>query len=154
MKKLQLLLLVSVLMASPAYAELPESAVTETMNAAREILPTAKLRDDIKDKTLVGPETEEQKKTPVIPMTDARRVINVGSESAVAAWCGLEWQYSIYLPFMQRERASKRWDDRQIAYIGVLHGVASAMMKKGLEPYGKCSEKQAAHTKARIAAQK
>ncbi|MBN8543308.1 MAG: hypothetical protein J0M34_03490 [Alphaproteobacteria bacterium] len=104
--------------------------LTKIMQLARDILPNAKLSDG----SFVPPETDEEKKSPVIPPEDAKRVTIAGANTGIAEWCGLDWQNLSYLKFMKQERAKLIWSDKQMAYIGLLHGImqgaTSDMMAK------------------------
>ncbi|GEM_PF-6625409 len=43
----------------------------------------------------------------------------------------LDWQ-SYYLAFMKKERRAARWNDKQIAFIGILFGTAQHATKDAL----------------------
>ena len=81
---------------------------------------------------------------PVIPTTEARRIVHAAVPTGFAMWCGVEWQ-PFYLDFMQRERSSGVWSETQLAYIGVLFGMSQQItaMSASSQP---CSEKQRAET--------
>ena len=118
---------------SPARAEdgLPDVAVLGMMEVVRDHLPFANLSDG----SHPAPETEAERAVPLVPIAEGRKIILTGFNSGIAEWCGLDWE-AHYLGFMQAERARKQWSDKQIAYIGMLHGNAmqtyiDAMAERG-----------------------
>ena len=96
------------------------------MKIAREHLTQAHLSDG----SNVPAETKEELKTPIIPFADARRVVNRGMITAQAEHCGLDWANQSYIPFMNHERAKKIWSDKQMAYIGLVHGITQGTFFK------------------------
>ena len=113
---------------SDANASMSDSEAKMFMELARQNITQAKLHDG----SFVPAETEEEKKTPIIPVLDGQRVIQVGFRSGVAAWCKVD-NKDYYLGFMQQERGHSRWTDKQIAYIGLLHGVAKGSVLRATE---------------------
>jgi hypothetical protein len=111
-----------------------EAIVKENMDALRPHIGGLRLGDG----NFVPPETPEELKAPVIPYEDSRRVVNRGILSAMAEFCGLDWQHESFIPFMKQERARKRWSGKQIAFIGGLHGVTQNGILKSLETKGAC----------------
>jgi hypothetical protein len=79
----------------------------------------------------IQPKDEEDRKIVPIPMADARRVAQAGVPAGIAAWADLDWE-SYYKAFMKKERSSRRWSGKQIAYIGLLFGVAQGSTEKSL----------------------
>src|SRR5262245_261057 len=69
-------------------------------------------------------------RTPIIPIADSRRVVEGALPVGVAMWCGVEWR-PYYLGFMRTEPA-KRWSEVQVAYIGVLFGLAQQTIASSL----------------------
>ena len=63
----------------------------------------------------------ERSKLPISEAT-ADHVISVGELSGVAEWCGLNWQ-SHFLSLTAKAR-QQLFNDKQVAFIGLLHGVA------------------------------
>ena len=75
------------------------------------------------------PKDEKDRHTIPIPLADVRRVARAGAPAGIASWAGLDWQ-SYYDAFMKQERRSGRWSGKQIAFIGVLFGVAQGSFEK------------------------
>jgi hypothetical protein len=61
--------------------------------------------------------------TPLIPKQDALRIVDSAIPVGLAMSCRVNWQ-KYYLHFMQIERAKEKWTQTQIAFIGLLFGVA------------------------------
>lgn len=121
--------------------------VTEIVRIARANLTNAVMSDG----SPVPPETDEEKLHPIIPMMDAVRVVDRGNLSAMAEWCNMEWEHASYLPFMQKERKEARWSDKQLAFIGLIHGVTMQATKQALAKQKPCTSQQAGEVKARLA---
>jgi hypothetical protein len=111
-----------------------EAIVQQNIDALRPHIGELRLGDG----SLVPTETPEELKTSVIPYEDSRRVVNRGILSAMAEFCGLDWQHESFIPFMEQERAGKRWSGKQIAFIGGLHGITQNGILKSLETKGAC----------------
>lgn len=110
-------------MACPAFAQdeagpLPE-LVDQLTAAARCNLTKARLRDG----SPVPAETPEERAQALVPCSLEVQTIERGLLSAAMATCGLDSDAFSYLPYMRAIRASARYSDKQIAYIGLLHGV-------------------------------
>lgn len=83
---------------------------------------------------------------PVIPESEGMLVVDAGVASGIAEWCGVEWSTGNFLPLMTWQRQRGLWDDRQIAYIGMLHGIALGLTSAQAEAGGDCP----AETRARV----
>src|SRR5262245_21381469 len=81
---------------------------------------------------------------PIIPLADARRVIEVAMPVATAVWCGVDWR-PYYLRFMQAER-KRSWTEVQLAYMGVLFGLTQQTFGDALrsDPNKPCSAERKA----------
>ena len=78
------------------------------------------------------PKDDKDRDTIPIPLADVRRVARSGAPAGIASWAGLDWQ-SYYDAFMKQERRSGRWSGKQIAFIGVLFGVAQGSFEESCE---------------------
>lgn len=107
--------------------------VEDTMRQVRAHLPKAKLSDG----TNVPPETNAELKTPILPFADGKRVMNMGILTAHAQFCELNWREA-YAGFMRGERAKRVWTEKQLAYIGLLHGAMQGNAHSNLTKKGKC----------------
>jgi hypothetical protein len=79
----------------------------------------------------VQPIDDAERTAPVIPFSDAVRVVSAAAPVGGALWCGVEWQ-PYYRAFMQSERR-KSWSEKQVAFIGVLFGLAQHAMWNALK---------------------
>jgi hypothetical protein len=67
------------------------------------------------------PETPVERARPLIPRDVELRIIDAGMISATADWCGIR-STPHFLAMMDYERGSRRWNERQLTYIALLHG--------------------------------
>lgn len=117
---------------------LADSQVLELMASVREKLPFAILSDG----SHPAPETEAERAVPLLLVEDGRRVLYTGFNSGFAEWCGLDWE-AHYLGFMKAERARQKWSDKQIAFIGMMHGTAMQMYADSVATLGRpCSPEE------------
>lgn len=78
-----------------------------------------------RDGSKILPDDDLEKRAPLISRHDALRTLAIGNLSGNARRCGLEWEET-FLSFMRSER-SRFWDEKQIAFFGVLHGIGQSM---------------------------
>jgi hypothetical protein len=92
--------------------------------------------------------------TPLIPLADARRVVEAAFPVGVAMWCKVEWR-PYYLRFMQTER-KRSWTQVQVAYIGVLFGLSQQTFSDALarDPERPCPAERRAEVEAALAAER
>jgi len=88
------------------------------------------------DGKLLSPTDEDERQRLLIPRVDAERVVHDAHKYGLALWCNLDWKPT-YLRYMQVERR-KRWNEKQIAFIGVLFGVTQGAVKQWAA--GTCTE--------------
>jgi hypothetical protein len=79
----------------------------------------------------VQPVDNAERTAPVIPFADSARVVSAAAPVGGALWCGVEWQ-PYYVAFMQSERR-KSWSEKQVAFIGVLFGLAQHSISNALK---------------------
>jgi hypothetical protein len=79
---------------------------------------------------VVQPKDEKERRMVPIPDKEAVRVVRAATPAGLAMWCGVPWQ-SYYEAFMKSER-SKPWSDKQLAFIGMLFGVAQGSLAKSV----------------------
>ena len=142
-------LLLSLSAASAALAQGGMSQVTDTdvenfMDLARNRLHVARLLDG----SFVPPETPEERRQPLLPLADGRRVVERGVISALAQWCGMAWSERSYMPFMRGERRRQIWSDNQIAYIGLLHGTTLGAIGRSLQRTSTCTDQHRTNLEA------
>lgn len=74
----------------------------------------------------VVPKDDKERKTLPISKEQAHHIITKGGESGLAQWCGVPWEerYQLIIAQFRLHMTS----DTQVAYAGVLHGLAQQMM--------------------------
>ena len=113
-------LLCAVLPAAAQEVGPPPQLVDELTSRARDNLAQARLSDG----SNVPAETPEQRAAAIVPRSLEVQTIDRALLSAALEACELDSSTLSYLPYMQRVRASGRYSERQIAYIGLLHGIS------------------------------
>lgn len=117
-------------MAAPALAQddigPPPALVDQLTSVARENLTRARLRDG----SQVPPETPEERTKSIVPRALEVQTIDRALLSAAMNVCGLDSDELSYLPYMRKIRASGRYSDKQLAYVGLLHGIAMGFLQQ------------------------
>ena len=72
--------------------------------------------------------TEAEFKDPPISIDQARTALIVGGRSAIAHWCGLDAERRSVLPLLTQLRRSKRFNERQLALMAVIHGIQQGVL--------------------------
>ncbi|MBL8838470.1 MAG: hypothetical protein JNL66_19620 [Alphaproteobacteria bacterium] len=97
----------------------PDEAVVELMEHARADLPRV---SDNRGRPFAA-NSPSDRNGAVIPIVEARTIIDTGFASGAARWCQLDWQQNLRF-LLNEQRARGIWDERQLAFIGVLHAHA------------------------------
>ena len=98
------------------------------------------------DGKLLQPATEGERRTVLIPDADAQRIVNDAVIYGVALWCGVKWE-PVYHQYMQAER-KRRWSVKQIAFVGMLFGVAQGTIESSMPR--KCTAEEKSKAEARL----
>lgn len=112
-----------------------DSFVETVVDAANELLPKGRMFDG----TPPPPVTPAERRDGVIPFEAARLIVNLAADTALAEFCGLDWKQLSFRPIMRRERARGTWTDRQLAYIGLMHGFVQGQSHKLLQHHETCT---------------
>ncbi len=123
----------------PHFSPLSENMefVTQVADFARTNLKSAKLPNG----ESVGRESKKEMKVALLPFDKEQEVVDRGILAVTAEWCGMEWESASYKPFMNDERASGQWTDKQLTYMGVMHGFTMGMIGRELNKAGECTAK-------------
>tara|TARA_B100000315_G_C14212864_1_gene422889 strand:+ start:116 stop:622 length:507 start_codon:yes stop_codon:yes gene_type:complete len=113
---------------------LSNKTVKSFVDVMRENIHVLKLSDG----SHVPAETEEELKHPIIPAEEAKEIVDVGFASAYAEWCGVDWQHLSFLPLMAYQRSRHKWSDKQLAFIGGLHGYTLGVISEINKDKGPC----------------
>ena len=114
----------AVMLAAPAHADLQvpqltDQELTNIVAKFRAYLPRARLPDG----SPIAPETPAELALPIVPNDVARAVIRRGSVSGMLEACSGDWSGRSFLPMMTQARARGDLQPKQLAFIGLLHGV-------------------------------
>lgn len=107
------------------YLDLPDEFVVRTGEQIRANLHKLK----ISDTEFVAEETPEELAVPILNEEEIETVLVRGIISSTAEWCGYDWGKKSFEPFMREQRGLDR-TDKQMAYIGGLHGYGMSIMQK------------------------
>jgi hypothetical protein len=77
--------------------------------------------------------TAEERAKPPITIEEARLFMRRGVLSGMAEPCKLDWQKRNFLPMMTYWRDTMKKTERQMALIGLVHGIIQGMMKPGAQ---------------------
>lgn len=114
------------LLAAPVSAQMsppPPELVDQLTAHARTALPRARLRDG----SHLPPETEAERARPIVARALEVQTIERGLLTARIEACALDWQRLSYLRYMAALRSSGRYSDKQMAYVGMLHGITQGI---------------------------
>jgi hypothetical protein len=107
----------------------PPALVDDLTAAARSNLSAARMSGG----SQVPAETPEELAQPLVPRSLEVQTIERALLSAAIKACGLDYVALNYLPYMAKIRASGRYSDKQIAYIGLLHGISTGYLGRDLD---------------------
>jgi hypothetical protein len=74
-----------------------------------------------------APTTDAEKRNPPITMAEARAVMHRGVLSGVAVHCDMDWAQRNFQPMMAHWRHTVKKSPRQMATIGMVHGIMQGM---------------------------
>jgi hypothetical protein len=79
----------------------------------------------------IHPKNDQDRETIPISASVVDQVINVGEVSGMARWCGLDWQpnYRALTSYARKQKMT----DKQVAFIGVLHGASSQIIASAMK---------------------
>ncbi|MFC4174684.1 hypothetical protein ACFOYU_21965 [Microvirga sp. GCM10011540] len=111
-----------------------DERVQELLELALRFISRARCENDQPCK----PATEQEMRTPPVAMSHAREAVRTGFLSAVAEKCGLDYGEKFFLPMMSHFRRSVGLNERQLAILGLMHGIELGSSSKSL-PKDACS---------------
>jgi hypothetical protein len=79
-------------------------------------------------------------KGPALPLEIARRVVSRGIVSALAGYCGFDWEAENFKPFIAQEEEKETWSQEQIDSIRALHETVRADVVVKFEQSGPCNK--------------
>ncbi len=114
-----------------------EEVIDRIASFPRDNLARAKLSDG----SFVPPETPQERARPIIAPELIRQTVMRGFLTGEMQACGMNWQESGFLPYMTAVRAARRYSGKQLAYIGLLHGISQGRALQAMaERAAPCSE--------------
>lgn len=90
---------------------------------------------------LCSPATKEEMANPPITIAQARQAMRVGLFSGAAQFCSLDWEHSIFYPFIVHEKHTLKMTPRQLTMLSMLHGtMQNFIVSKYREHEKTCSD--------------
>ena len=77
-----------------------------------------------------APATPDELRTPPISLEHARAAMRAGLASGGMEWCRLDWQQRSFRPMMDHYRKVAGLNERQMALMGLLHGMHQGLMTR------------------------
>lgn len=107
-----------------APADFIKDLTSRAVELARAIAPKARLSDGSQLPTA----TPEDRRRFAIPAELEAQTVRRGMLTGQLLYCDGDGINRSFLPYMGKLRASGRYSERQIAFVGVLHGVSQQMI--------------------------
>jgi hypothetical protein len=100
------------------------------------------------DGKVITPASEAERTALPVSKKLAHFAFEVGELSGVAEWCGVAWQpsFSALMRFARKSNQS----ERQVAFIGVVHGTAQGAVSSAQAKSGQCSAKAKQQVQQRV----
>jgi len=123
-RTLLLALLVMAILPVPASAEskLPQEMVETWSHLVHDNMAGGMIGDG----HIITEEEAAKLEYPLLPYELRERIIIIGHLSGFAKWCGLDWENGSFFPLMVNLRKAGTYNDYQLAFAGLLHGLAQA----------------------------
>jgi hypothetical protein len=121
-------------LAQPTPPGLPDEAVRKVLDLALQNIQRALCGD----RRPCPPATPEEFANPPIAMEHARAIVLTGTRTALADWCGLDWQQRSFLPMMRHYRHVLRFNERQMSLVALVHGIQQGTLEGQLKAKGAC----------------
>ena len=127
--------------AAPVHGQSLPPPDDETVERIASLARANLSRARVSDGSFVPPETPEELVRPIIAAELVRQTVARGFLTGEMEACRLDWQESSYLPYMAAVRAGRRYSDKQLAYVSLLHGFSQAAANWAMEQRGApCTE--------------
>jgi hypothetical protein len=81
------------------------------------------------DGSSVSAETPEERAKPIVSRSLEEQTVDRALLTAGLTFCKLDGTAISYLPYMDRLRASRRYSDKQLAYVDLLHSTAFSFLR-------------------------
>jgi hypothetical protein len=84
--------------------------------------------------------TAEERKQPPLSIAEGRSIMQRGVLSGLAQHCGLDWRTRNFLPMMAHWRLGTKKSARQMALVGLVHGIMQGQIQNAAAKQGACSD--------------
>jgi hypothetical protein len=97
-----------------------------------------------------APATPEEFELPPLTIAQARIAVLVGTQSALARWCGLDAERRSAAPMLRQIRQKLKLNERQVALMAVIHGIQLGLVSEELKARGECTAATRRHLDAQL----
>jgi hypothetical protein len=126
---------------APAQSQSLPAPDDETVQRIAGIVRANITRGRVSDGSFVPPETPQELARPIVAAELVRQTVTRGFLTGEMEACGLDWEEVSFLPYMAAVRAPRRYSDKQLVYIGMLHGFSQGLAVQAMaERATPCSE--------------
>lgn len=124
-----LIILLLCLTSAPSWSGVLPDSVRDKL--LKDVLSQFWGRAKLSDGSFVKPDSEQERIMLPVTITVANQIFDVGEISGYAEWCGLDWQSN----FLTMTSAARKngFKEKQVAFIGVIHGAAQGMVTDALK---------------------
>jgi hypothetical protein len=130
----------------PAPVAFSDEQVNKILQLALDSLPRALCEGN----KPCAPASAEERALPLVSLVDARAVMMRGILSGAAVRCGLDWQRLNFVPMMTYWRRTQKKSERQMAAIGLVHGIMQGISNPRPDT-APCTDEQRRNLAARLA---
>lgn len=95
-------------------------------------------RSKTPDEQVIQPANERERKAPPVNQEVVDFAFDVGELSGLSEWCSMDWK----LTFTALMRSARRngLNEKQVAFVSVLHGTAQGAVASAMEKSGPCNQ--------------
>ncbi|MEO0485777.1 MAG: hypothetical protein AAF092_07685 [Pseudomonadota bacterium] len=123
---MRVLIVLAALAAAPAHAQTFDEVRAVVEEITLENIQAALCQPNAN----CAPATEAERATYPLPEDMSRAVMEVAIRSYAAQTCGLDPDQVSFIPMMQGLRSSGDFSDRELAFVGVQHGVTFGFLEQ------------------------
>lgn len=118
-------------------SQLPKEEIEQLSTVAHKLMSKAQLANGKE----LGKERADKLKYPLLPYKLREVIIIRGTLSGFAKWCDLDWEKTNFDPLINKiKEKNPKIAGVQLAYAGILHGVAMQLAIKNREKAGKACD--------------
>lgn len=142
----RILLISLIVLSQPAFAGIVPEATRDVL--LREALQGFWGRAKTSDGQLIQPASNAERQTMPVNKSVANFAFDVGEQSGLAEWCGIDWTRNFAA--LTRQARKNNQTEKQVAFISVAHGAAQGLVASSMAKSGPCSTRERDRVRAQI----